>query len=334
MIRDPKRAKEDRDASVQAQRQLGQEIMELWADESVRELYVNWDGRVRVDRAGAGRQRTHLMIDEARVHGFLAVMAAFSGETLNRDHPSLSCAMPMEAFHGARLQGYIQPRSPAPGFNIRKHASVVYPLESYLDRKVLSFAQYDLLLECVDQRHNILVAGSTASGKTTFLNALIRAMAERCPGHRFLLVEDTAELQCKADDVVLIRTKPGEKMGPVINKEAMRLSPDRIVCGEFRDIAAFYAADLWTSGHDGGAASMHAKTVEGALRRMNRLMLNGRRGSFAELIAEAVQVVVVLERAITGPRVVDVAQVVGLGSRDRFHFRRPQAGALTTGVAA
>ena len=159
-------------------------------------------------------------------------------------------------------------------------------------------------------------------------------MAERCPDHRFLLVEDTAELQCQADDVALIRTKPGEPMGPVINKEAMRLSPDRIICGEFRDKAAYYAADLWTTGHDGGAASMHSKTPEMALRRMNRLMLEGKRGSLADLIAEAVQVVVVLERARSGPRVSDVAQLVGLRRGDRFLFRRPQAGAITQGVAA
>lgn len=301
--------------------------MALWDDDSVRELYVNADGRVWADRSGIGRQRTPVVLDEVAVLKFLGAVAAYRKETLTPEKPSLQGAMPEARFHGARIQGYIPPRAPGPGFNLRKHAAEVYPLESYLERGALTFAEFDLLLESIDAKRNILVAGGTATGKTTFLNALIAAVTERWPAHRLLIVEDTPEIRCSAPDAVLYRTLPGEPMGPVINREAMRLSPDRIVCGEFRDRAAYYCADLWTTGHNGGAASMHANSVQGALERMDLLMLDGRKGSYAKLIARAVGVVVLLAKGERGGRVADLALLDGLDARGRFRIRRPRAGA-------
>jgi type IV secretion system protein VirB11 len=327
VLRDPQRVQADQSVSVRAQRILGEPFMAVWDDPAVRELYVNSDGRVWADRAGAGRVATGLVLEEVAVLRFLAGIAAYRKETLTAETPALQGAMPDERFHGARIQGYIPPRAPGPGFNLRKHNPEVCRLESYLERGALGFAEYDLLLESVDARRNVLVAGATRSGKTTFLGGLIAAISERWPADRLLVVEDTPEIRCTSADAVLYRTLPGEPMGPVIAREAMRLSPDRIVCGEFRDRAAYYCADLWTSGHNGGAASMHAGSVEGALMRMNLLMLDGRRGSYAALVAEAVDVVVVLARGDDGGRVVDLALLDGLDRRGRFQIRRPQLGA-------
>lgn len=329
MLRDPQRVQTDESVSLRIQRILGEPFMALWDDAAVREIYVNSDGRVRVNRSGVGRQRTDLVLDEVAIVKFLGAVAAYRKETLTPEKPSLKAAMPSARFEGARLQGYIPPRAPGPGFTLRKHLAEVLPLTSYLERGALSFAGFDLLLESIDQRRNILVAGATFSGKTTFLCALLAAVAERWPTHKLLIVEDTPEIRCAADDVEYYWTLPGEAMGPVINREAMRLTPDRIVCGEFRDRAAYYCADLWISGHPGGAASMHAETVEGALERMDMLMLDGRRGSYSRLIARAVDLVVVLERGRAGGHVADLALVDGLDSRGRFRIRRPRAGAGT-----
>lgn len=326
MLRDPQRVQTDESVSVRIQRILGEPFMALWDDPAVREVYVNSDGRVRVNRSGVGRQRTELVLDEVAILKFLGAVAAYRKEILTPERPSLKAALPSARFEGARLQGYIPPRAPGPGFTMRKHLAEVPPLTSYLERGALSFEAFDLLLESIDQRRNILIAGAMFSGKTTFLCALLAAIAERWPKHKLLIVEDTPEIRCPADDVEFYWTLPGEEMGPVINREAMRLTPDRIVCGEFRDRAAYYCADLWITGHPGGAASMHAETIEGALERMDLLMLDGRKGSYARLIARAVDLVVVLEWGRVGGRVVDLAVVDGLDSRGRFRIRRPRAG--------
>lgn len=305
--------------------------MALWDDPAVRELYVNSDGQVWMNRSGVGRQRAGLVLDEIAVLKFLGAMAAYRKETLTPETPSLQAAMPETRFHGARLQGYIPPRSPGPGFNLRKHAAHVPPLESYVESGALPFAWFDLLLESIDQRRNILVVGGTFSGKTTFLCALIAKIAERWPAHRLLIVEDTPEIHCAAPDIVFFRKLPGEGVGPAINREAMRVTPDRVIWSEFRDRDAYYCADLWVTGHNGGVASMHGGTIRGGLERMDLLMLDGRKGSYAKLIVQAVDVVVLLERAMVGGRIADLALVDGLDARGRFRVRRPRAGGQTLG---
>lgn len=327
VLRDPDQPPADEAVSLRAQRILGEEVLRFWDDPAVRELYVNSDGRVWVKRSVVGRQLTGLRLEEAALRKFLGAIAAFRKETLTPEKPSLQAAMPHARFFGARLQGYIPPRAPGPGFTMRKHLAEVPPLTSYVDRGALSFAWYDLLLESIDRRRNILIVGATSTGKTTFLCSLLAEIGRRWPSHRLLIVEDTPEIQCTAPDYELYRTLPGEQMGAVINREAMRLTPERIVCGEFRDRAAYYAADLWVTGHNGGLASMHADSVEGGLERMDELMLDGRKGSYAKLIARAVDVVVVLEPGPIGGHAVDIALVDGLDSRGRFNIRRPRAGA-------
>lgn len=328
VLRDPQRVHTDESVSIRAQRILGEAFMTLWDDPAVRELYVNADGQVWVNRSGAGRQRAAgLVLEEVAVLKFLGAVAAYRREVLTPEKPSLQAAMPEARFGGARLQGYIPPRAPGPGFNLRKHASHVPNLGSYIERGALSLAEFDLLLESVDRRRNILVVGATGSGKTTFLNALIAVMADRWPEHRLLIVEETPEIQCAAPDCVLYRTLPGEAVGPAITRETMRLYPDRICFGEYRDVAARHLFDLWTTGHNGGAATTHANSIEGALLRTNRMMLNGRRGSYAELITEGLGVVVLMERGPVGGVVADLGLVDGLDGRGRFRILRPRAGA-------
>jgi hypothetical protein len=57
------------------------------------------------------------------------------------------------------------------------------------------------------------------------------------------------------------------------------------------------------------------------------MMLNGRRGSYAELIAEGLGVVVLMERGPAGGVVADLGLVDGLNERGRFRILRPRAGA-------
>jgi Flp pilus assembly CpaF family ATPase len=327
VLRDPEQVHADEAVSLRAQRILGEEVMRFWDEPAVRELYVNSDGRVWVKRNLEGRQQTGLRLEEVALRKFLGAVAAFRKETLTPEKPSLQAAMPALRFDGARLQGYIPPRAPGPGFTMRKHLAEVPALTSYVDRDALSFEWYDLLLESIDLRRNILIVGPTSSGKTTFLCSLLAEIGQRWPSHRLLIIEDTPEIQCTAPDYELYRTLPGEQMGAVINREVMRMTPERIVCGEFRDRAAYYAADLWTTGHNGGLASMHADSVEGGLERMDELMLDGRKGSYARLIARAVDVVVVLKAGPLGGHAADIALVDGLDSRGRFKVSRPRAGA-------
>src|SRR3546814_14135666 len=93
-------------------------------------------------------------------------------------------------------------------------------------------AAADRLKGCVTQRYNILVAGSTSSGKTTLANALLAEMA--WVDERVILIEDTRELQSPAADTVALRTRPGIVTMADLVRSTMHLRTHRIHVGEVR----------------------------------------------------------------------------------------------------
>jgi len=62
----------------------------------------------------------------------------------------------------------------------------------------------EVIRAAIGQRKNILVAGSTGSGKTTFINAVLDELARISPDDRVLIIEDTPELQCNVKNSVAL----------------------------------------------------------------------------------------------------------------------------------
>ena len=106
--------------------------------------------------------------------------------------------------NGERFEGVIPPVVTAPCFSIRKGAVSVFPLDDYVDAQTMSGTQAEALRYAVSSRQNILIVGGTSSGKTTLANALLAEVSGT--GDRVLILEDTRELQCKAEDTVALRT--------------------------------------------------------------------------------------------------------------------------------
>jgi Flp pilus assembly CpaF family ATPase len=88
------------------------------------------------------------------------------------------------------------------------------------------------LRAAVADRRNILVAGGTSTGKTTLTNALLAKVAKSAD--RVVLIEDTRELQCKAPNLVALRTKDGVASLSDLVRSSLRLRPDRIPIGAWR----------------------------------------------------------------------------------------------------
>ena len=95
----------------------------------------------------------------------------------------------------------------APAFAIRKPAVAVFTLDDYVTSGIMRSAQAATLRSAVADRRNILVAGGTSTGKTTLTNALLAEVAKTTD--RVVLIEDTRELQCRAPNLVALRTKDG-----------------------------------------------------------------------------------------------------------------------------
>ncbi|MDQ7084928.1 MAG: ATPase, T2SS/T4P/T4SS family [Sulfurovum sp.] len=160
---------------------------------------------------------------------------------------------------------------------------------------MLSKKHYEFLIEAIKKRKNILIVGSTGSGKTTFTNAIIDSIVKIHPQHRLVIIEDTAEIQCAAKNRILLRAT--EKVGMLrLLKATMRLRPDRILIGEVRGKEALDLLKAWNTGHPGGCVTVHANSAEGGLIRIEQLIAEGTVANMKELIAEALDVVVFIEK--------------------------------------
>src|SRR6202163_4042003 len=162
------------------------------------------------------------------------------------------------------------------------------------------------------QRRNVLVAGGTSTGKTTLVNALLAEVANTAD--RVVLIEDTRELQCKAPNLVALRTKDGvislsDQVG-----SSLRLRPDRIPIGEVRGPEALDLLKAWGTGHPGGIGTIHAGTALGALRRLEQLIQEAVVTVPRALIAETINLVAVLAGRGSARRLIELATVEGLGT--------------------
>jgi P-type conjugative transfer ATPase TrbB len=308
-------------------RYLGAGVVAALADDDVTEIYVNaGDGTVWLDRRTAGRVRAAMVMSAGAIRSFLNAVANAQRVELTRGNPQLQAELPDdELFRQARLQGLIPPLSLGPVFVLRKPATRVFSLDEYVRQGVLAPGHRAALRAAVEARENVLVAGGTRSGKTTLVNAVLLEICELCPRDRVVVLEDTRELQCAAADRLALRTTDEVDLAGLV-RLTLRLGPDRIVIGEVRDGAALQLLDAWSTGHPGGVATVHATDAAGALERLDRLAQRNGVPSQARLVAEAVDLVVVMVGGSQPRRVREVVRVRGLDAAGRYELERMEEG--------
>ena len=324
---------------------LGEGVMAGFYEEDVTEVYTNpQDGAVWFDTRTCGKVRAGVVLAPARAEQFLNAVADLHGLTVSAERPALQAELPRELFRGARLQGFLAPMASGPCFVVRKPPATVYPLDDYVERGALSESGRAVLARAVSERWNVLVAGGVGSGKTTFVNALLEEVARTCPDDRVVLLEDTVELQCRVADHLALRTPPSGTLAELV-RYTLRAYPRRIVVGEVRGAEALDLLDAWATGHPGGLGTFHAEDAPSALLRLDRLCQRARVPSQAALIAEAVDLVVVMRGGHASERRVrDLVRIRGLRPDGSFHLesladaggqpREPPPGGFSAGPDA
>lgn len=297
------------DRKAEALRQaMGPVIAAALAEPRVVEVMVNPDGKIWVDRVGEGRRFSGHVLGAADAERILRLLADHSGEVVTRDRPRVSATLPIT---GERFQGEFMPLVAAPSFAIRKRPELVFTLDDYVQDGAMSPAQAEQIRRAVTARENLLIAGGTGSGKTTLANAILAepAFAE----DRVVLIEDTAELQCSAADQVALLTKRSDPVVTMTDlvRDTLRLRPDRIVIGEVRDGSALDLLKAWNTGHPGGLATIHANSADEALTRLEDLIGEVTARIPYRAIAQAVNVILFIERTAAGRRLKALRRVVG-----------------------
>jgi P-type conjugative transfer ATPase TrbB len=292
---------------------LGPAIAAWLEDSAVVEVMLNPDGRLWVDRLTEGLTDTGERLSAADGERIVRLVAHHVAAEVHPASPRVSAELPET---GERFEGLIPPVVVAPAFAIRKPAVAVFTLDDYVAVSIMTAGQAAVLRDAVAQRRNVLVAGGTSTGKTTLVNALLAEVAGT--GDRVILIEDTRELQCRAPNLVALRTKDGVASLSDLVRSSLRLRPDRIPIGEVRGAEALDLLKAWGTGHPGGIGTIHAGSALGALRRLEQLVQEAVVTVPRALIAETINIIAVLAGRGSERRLVELAQVEGLRPGDDY----------------
>ncbi|WP_306577765.1 P-type conjugative transfer ATPase TrbB [Bradyrhizobium sp. SRS-191] len=294
---------------------LGPAIELLLDDAAVVEVMLNPDGRLWIDRLASGLADTGETVSAADGERIIRLVAHHVGLEVHAGSPRVSAELPET---GERFEGLLPPVVAAPTFSIRKPAVAVFTLGHYVADGIMSLVQARGLRKAVLDRCNILVAGGTSTGKTTLTNALLDVVAGT--SDRVVLIEDTRELQCRAPNLVALRTKDGVASLSDLVRSSLRLRPDRIPIGEVRGPEALDLLKAWGTGHPGGIGTIHAGSALGALRRMEQLIQEAVVTVPRPLIAETIDVIAVLTGRGSERRLSELVRVEGLSESGDYIF--------------
>lgn len=280
------------------------------ADARITDLVVNGPRGVWVDR-GAGMEPVPLVLTESELRGLAVRLVALGGRHLDEAAPLVD----VRVGDGVRVHAVLPPLSTdGTCLSIRLPRAHPPSLDELVVTGMLEVEAATQLRGLVHSRVNVLVTGAAGSGKTTLLAAML---AESAPAERIIVIEDVAELRIAHPHVVGLQARQPnlEGFGGVglarLVREAMRMRPDRIVLGECRgqEIRDLLAA--LNTGHDGGAGTMHANSLDDVPSRLEAL------GALAGLSVEAtarqavsaIGAVIHLERRPEGRRLAAIGRL-------------------------
>ena len=280
-------------ATEKLERDLGPEFLGVLHDPRTVELMLNADGRLWQERLNEP-MRCFGTMQASLAQSVIRNVAGIHGRELTRHSPTIECEFPLD---GSRFAGQIPPVVPEAVFAIRKRAVAVFTLDQYVQAGIMTAAQCRRIEQAVADRANILVSGGTGSGKTTLVNTILNHLISIEPATRVVIIEDTGEIQCSAQNHLQYHTSSEVSMTALL-RTTLRMRPDRIIVGEVRGPEALDLLMAWNTGHEGGVATLHANDARAALSRLSLLisMHPDSPRPIEPLIGEAVQLIVHIAR--------------------------------------
>ena len=302
-------------------------IGEHLRDDTVTEIMVNGFDEVYIERAGRLYRTSSRFASEDALRSAIHNVAQYVDREIDEDRPILDARLP----DGSRVHAVIPPSARIGTYlTIRKFKRDIYSLDDFIRLESLSEETTEFLRICVRLRKNIVVAGGTGTGKTTFLNGLSTAIP---PEERIVVIEDSSELRLAQPHTLYLESQQADAYGQggvnirQLFKASLRMRPDRIIVGEVRGGEAVDLVQSMISGHLGRLAAGHATSPRDALVRLETLSLM----SDVDLpvyvaraqVASAINIVVQLTRFTEdgSRKVTRITEQLGLDAENRYQFR-------------
>lgn len=284
-------------------------LQELLDDKSIMEIMVNGAEDIFIEKNGRLIKTKLKFESEERLDFVIQKMVNEVGRSVNTANPIVDARLET----GERINVVLPPVSlNGAVLTIRKFQNGKLSMDKLVELGSLSMEAANFLKKIVSAKYNIFISGATASGKTTFLNALSTYIDTR---ERIISIEDSAELELpKHENWVRLETRnSGSTGGGGIStrdllKNALRMRPDRIIVGEIRGAEAIDMLQAMNTGHDGSLSTGHANSAEDMLSRIETMVLGGLDIPLLAIkkqINSAIDIVIHLSRNKEGKRVVE-----------------------------
>ena len=305
-------------------------LQTIFAQDGVNEVCINKPGEAWVEKKGEIHNELIQSLDLEHLRGLATLIASSTEQKISEENPLLSATLP----NGFRVQVIIPPATEpgSIGMAIRKPSTMALDLDAY--EKMGAFANTaveevededakimvqllkekhikDFLQKGVISKKNIIISGGTSTGKTTFTNAMLRAIPQN---ERLITCEDAREVQLTEhpNKLHLLASKGGQGRAKVsiqdLIEACLRLRPDRIIVGELRGAEAFSFLRAINTGHPGSISTLHADTPQMALEQLKLMVMQAGLGippeQIMQYITHVIDVVVQLKRGSYGKRYV------------------------------
>ena len=289
----------------------------------VTDILINAPGEVWIETLG-GETECHPApeLTETALWRLATQIASLAHQGVNRENPLLAATLP----DGARVQIVAPPATRGPmAIAIRKHVVTDLTLDDYdaagafdtarsvslhdgfdedadLEEALHAGDMASFLRLAVQRRKNIIISGGTSTGKTTFLNALIKAIPQK---ERLIVIEDTNEVRLDHPNsigLIAVRGTLGEARVTVedLLQASLRMRPDRIILGELRGAEAYSFLRAVNSGHPGSITTVHADSPKAAVEQIALMVMqagaNLSRGEIIEYVGGVVDIAIQLTR--------------------------------------
>ena len=289
-------------------------IEHLILDDSISEVMINGPDHIFIEKAGFIEAVQGVSLGEKSLMVAVKNIARRLGDDISESKPILDSRLP----DGSRVAAVIPPCSVnGVTLTIRKFNSRRFGIEDLVQAGTLERWLANQLEGYVLARKNILITGSTGSGKTSMLNVLGKFIPT---DERILLIEDTSEIHMCQDNLVRFEARQPQNGLPAITirdllKASLRHRPDRLILGEIRGGEAFDLLQLLNTGHSGSLCTVHATSAKQGLARFTSCVLQSGIDlpyrSIKTNVGDSVNVVVHLERRPGRRFVSEVVEIHG-----------------------
>ncbi|MFZ4397613.1 MAG: CpaF family protein [Kiritimatiellia bacterium] len=298
-------------------------VQKLLDDSDISEIMINGFDQIFIERSGKKVPAEGVFKSKEELDNLLGNIFSAYDKRIDEDFPFADLCLE----DSTRINVIIPPLSRfGAAVTIRKFSNKIQSLDDLVALGMLNRKAADFLVACVKGKVNMILSGGTGVGKTTLLQILSQYFAQ---DERVVTIEDAAELRISQANVVSLETRHPDKDGRGevtlrdLTKNALRMSPDRLIFGEIRGAEAIDMLQAMSMGNTGAIGIIHGNLPKEAMSRLESMVLmlglNLSSLEIRKMISKTINLIVHLERSRDGVRrVTYITEVRGLKNEEIF----------------